>query len=193
MAKSKSLPDHVVSVAAYSELEKYAGAFAGGHLNLLILCGAPGLGKSQSLRRALSGKVCWIDGNASAYGIYLQAHEHRNLPIVLDDVDGLYRDRQGIRLLKALCRERVEQWPQFLRRPAWRAQDHSLRRALGQAKEGPGLLLGGEGGCAVQRRPGPDCPAQHKALHRRRSASCRSDCHPFECGRPMSRRFGWQR
>src|ERR1700694_5435758 len=103
MAKSKSLPDHVVSVAAYSELEKYAGAFAGGHLNLLILCGAPGLGKSQSLRRALSGKVCWIDGNASAYGIYLQAHEHRNLPIVLDDVDGLYRDRQGIRLLKALC------------------------------------------------------------------------------------------
>src|SRR6202142_3163366 len=38
-----------------------------------------------------------------AFGIYLQAHEHRNQPIVLDDVDGLYRDRQGIRLLKTLC------------------------------------------------------------------------------------------
>jgi hypothetical protein len=103
MAKSKSLPDHVVTVAAYSELEKYARAFGDGHLNLLILCGDPGLGKSQCLRRALTSAACWIDGNASAFGIYRQAHEYRNQPIVLDDVDGLYRDRQGIRLLKTLC------------------------------------------------------------------------------------------
>jgi len=68
-----------------------------------MLCGAPGLGKSQSLRRALNGKGCWIDGNASAFGIYLQAHAHCHQPLVLDDVDGLYRDRQGIRLLKTLC------------------------------------------------------------------------------------------
>src|ERR1700730_2963109 len=103
MDKSKSLPDHVVTVAAYSELEKYARAFGDGHLNLLILCGDPGLGKSQCLRRTLTSAACWIDGTASAFGIYRQAHEYRNQPIVLDDVDGLYRDRQGIRLLKALC------------------------------------------------------------------------------------------
>ena len=103
MAKSKSLPDHVVTVAAYSELEKYARAFGDGHLNLLILCGDPGIGKSQCLRRALTSAACWIDGTASAFGIYRQAHEYRNQPIVLDDVDGLYRDRQGTRLLKSLC------------------------------------------------------------------------------------------
>ena len=103
MAKSKNLPDAVVAVTTYSALEQYARAFADGHLNLLVLCGDPGLGKSQCFRRALSSKVCWIDGNASAFGIYLQAHEHRNQPIVLDDVDGLYRDRHGIRLLKTLC------------------------------------------------------------------------------------------
>ena len=103
MAKSKYLPGSVVAVATYSALEQYARAFADGHLNLLVLCGDPGLGKSQCFRRALSSKVCWIDGNASAFGIYLQAHEHRNQPIVLDDVDGLYRDRHGIRLLKSLC------------------------------------------------------------------------------------------
>src|SRR5262245_14273455 len=103
MTKSKSLAHHVVTVSTYGALQKYARAFADGHLNLLILCGCAGLGKSQCLRRALVGKVCWIDGNASAFGIYLQAHEHRHLPMVLDDVDGLYRDRQGIRLLKALC------------------------------------------------------------------------------------------
>ena len=103
MAKSKNLPAYVVNVETYSELEHYARAFAAGHLNLLILCGAPGLGKSQCLRRALRGQACWIDGNASAFGIYLQAHEYRDQPMVLDDVDGLYRDRQGIRLLKTLC------------------------------------------------------------------------------------------
>ena len=103
MAKSKNLPATVVTVATYSALAHYARAFADGHLNLLMLCGDPGLGKSQCFRRALGSKVCWIDGNASAFGIYLQAHEHRHQPLVLDDVDGLYRDRQGIRLLKALC------------------------------------------------------------------------------------------
>ena len=103
MAKSKNLPDYVIVVDTYGELEQYARAFADGHLNLLMLCGDPGLGKSQCLRRALSSKVCWINGNASAFGIYLQAHQHRNQPIVLDDVDGLYRDHQGIRLLKSLC------------------------------------------------------------------------------------------
>jgi hypothetical protein len=103
MAKYKNLADSVVVVETYGELEQYARAFAEGHLNLLMLCGDPGLGKSQCFRRALSSKVCWINGNASAFGIYLQAHEYRNQPMVLDDVDGLYRDRQGIRLLKALC------------------------------------------------------------------------------------------
>jgi hypothetical protein len=101
--KSKNPPASVVRVPTYAELEHYARAFAVGHLNLLMLCGTPGLGKSQCFRRALGGKVCWIDGNASAFGIYLLAQEHRDRPIVLDDVDGLYRDRQGIRLLKALC------------------------------------------------------------------------------------------
>jgi hypothetical protein len=103
MTQSKNLAAGVVGVHTYAELDHYARAFAAGHLNLLILCGDPGLGKSQGLRRALAGPACWIDGTASPFGIYLQAYEHRHQPLVLDDVDGLYRDRHGIRLLKALC------------------------------------------------------------------------------------------
>jgi hypothetical protein len=103
MSQSKNLPERVVWITTYSALEQYARAFADGHLNLLLLCGEPGLGKSQCFRRALHRPVCWIDGNASAFGIYLLAHEHQNQPLVLDDVDGLSRDRHGIRLLKALC------------------------------------------------------------------------------------------
>lgn len=85
MAKSKSLPDHALVVRTYADLENYAHAFAEGHLNLLFLCGAPGIGKSQHVRRAIGDRAAWIDGNASPFGIYLWAHEHRDRPLVLDD------------------------------------------------------------------------------------------------------------
>jgi len=102
MAKSPSLPAHAVRVASYDELEQYVRAFAEGHLNLLMIFGPPGVGKSRCVRQALGNQVCWIGGQATPFRIYLQAYEHRHKPIVLDDVDGLYADRSGIRLLKAL-------------------------------------------------------------------------------------------
>ena len=103
MSKSKSLPSQALLLKSYCDLAQYAKAFGAGHLNLLILCGPPGVGKSSFLRRATGKEVCWISGNASAFVIYQQAYEHRHQPIVLDDVDGLYHDRNGIRLLKTLC------------------------------------------------------------------------------------------
>jgi hypothetical protein len=103
MAKSKSLPDYVLRVKTYAELRRYAAAFAAGHLNLLLVCGSAGLGKSRCVRAAVGPAAFWIDGNATAFGCYVGAYENRNRPIVLDDVDGLYRDRAGVRLLKGLC------------------------------------------------------------------------------------------
>lgn len=103
MPKSKNLPQHAAVVRTYAELQKYARAFSSGHLNLLLVLGAPGLGKSRVIRQALGAEGCWIDGNASPFGIYMAAYEHRGQPIVLDDVDGLYREKQGVRLLKSLC------------------------------------------------------------------------------------------
>jgi hypothetical protein len=102
MTKSKSLPSHAVRVTSFAELEQYVRAFAAGHLNLLMIFGPPGVGKSRCIRHELGSQVCWIGGQATPFGIYLQAHEHRHEPIVLDDVDCLYADRTGIRLLKAL-------------------------------------------------------------------------------------------
>jgi hypothetical protein len=102
MAKPSSRPAHAVHVASFAELEQYVRAFAAGHLNLLMIFGPPGVGKSRCVRQALGGQVCWINGQATPFGIYLKAYEHRHEPIVLDDVDGLYADRAGIRLLKAL-------------------------------------------------------------------------------------------
>src|SRR5437773_5055678 len=102
MAKPKSLPSHAVCLTTFAELELYVRAFGVGDRNLLVNVGPPGVGKSRLLRQALGSQVCWIGGQATPFGIYLQAYQHRHQPIVLDDVDGLYADRLGIRLLKAL-------------------------------------------------------------------------------------------
>jgi hypothetical protein len=103
MAASVKLPPHALRLARYAELEAYVRAFAAGHLHLLMLFGPPGVGKSRCVRQALNRGVGWISGQATPLGIFLEAYENRHQPLVLDDVDGLYADRSGIRLLKALC------------------------------------------------------------------------------------------
>src|SRR6516165_5964653 len=103
MAVSAKLPPHALRLQTYAELEAYVRAFAAGHLHLLMLFGPPGVGKSRCVRQALNRGFGWISGQATPLGIYLEAFEHRRQPLVLDDVDGLYADRGGIRLLKALC------------------------------------------------------------------------------------------
>jgi len=102
MAASK-LPPHALRFDTYVELEAYVRAFAAGHLHLLLLFGPPGVGKSRCVRQALDPRAGWLSGQATPLGIYLEAYAHRHQPLVLDDVDGLYADRSGIRLLKALC------------------------------------------------------------------------------------------
>jgi hypothetical protein len=103
MAKSSKVPLHALRLTSYGELEAYVRAFAAGHLHLLLLFGPPGVGKSRAVRQALDSQVGWLSGQATPLGIYLEAFAYRHRPLVLDDIDGLYADRSGIRLLKALC------------------------------------------------------------------------------------------
>src|SRR5215831_11602260 len=103
MAASPKPPPHALRLSTYAELEAYVRAFAAGHLHLLMLFGPPGVGKSRAVRQALDPQVGWISGQATPLGIYLEAFAYRHRPLVLDDIDGLYADRSGIRLLKALC------------------------------------------------------------------------------------------
>ena len=101
-------PKTAITIRSYEELNRFVNAFAAGHLNLLILVGSAGIAKSQSVRRAIGEAACWVEGNASAFGIYTQLYQHRGELIIIDDVDCLYTDRAAVRLLKCLCQTDTE-------------------------------------------------------------------------------------
>ena len=119
-ARHAALPG--TRLTTYLELEKLVQAFARGHLNLLILIGGHGLGKSRIVRQALAGPACWLEGNLSVFGLYCQLWEYRNLPVVLDDVDGLYAQRDGVRLLKCLTQSEP------LKSVSWHTDAPTLQR-----------------------------------------------------------------
>ncbi|HLJ96493.1 MAG TPA: hypothetical protein VKU02_25190 [Gemmataceae bacterium] len=115
-------PDGALHLASYAKLQEYLRAFARGHLNLLILVGEPGIAKTRTVRAALGNGACWIEGNATPFGMYEKLYRHRDRYVVIDDVDSLYADRSGIRLLKCLCQTEEE------KAVAWHSDARSLER-----------------------------------------------------------------
>ena len=116
-------PHKVRHVTTYARLEQYLQAFAAGHFHLVILVGAGGLAKSRTVRAVLGGKpAAWIEGNATPFGMYAKLYRHRDQFVVIDDVDALYADRSGVRLLKCLCQTEEE------KAVAWHSDARSLER-----------------------------------------------------------------
>ena len=103
MARSGEPPQGALVVRTYGELDQFVEAFAEGLLNLLLIIGRPGVQKSRAVKAAVGERACWIDGSATAFGLYGQLYRQRDRPVVIDDVDGLYADRAAVRLLKCLC------------------------------------------------------------------------------------------
>jgi hypothetical protein len=115
-------PHQVLHLTTYERLEQYLRAFAQEHFHLLILVGSGGLAKSRSVRAVLDGQGCWIEGNATPFGMYVKLYRHRDQFVVIDDVDALYADRSGVRLLKCLCQTEQE------KAVAWHSDARGLER-----------------------------------------------------------------
>jgi hypothetical protein len=121
MRPERAFPDGALRLKTFDELDRYVHAFSRGVLNLLILVGPPGLQKSHLVRDVLPD-ACFIEGHATALGIYCRLWEFRDEPVVIDDVDSLYRDRGAVRLLKALCQTDPR------KTIAWESDAPALRR-----------------------------------------------------------------
>ena len=127
MSKSKKRrvgrPHKALHLTTYERLEEYLRAFAHGHFHLVILVGERGLSKTRTVRAVLSSQqVCWIEGNATPFGMYIKLYQHRDQFVVTDDVDALYVDRSGVRLLKCLCQTEEE------KSVGWHSDARSLER-----------------------------------------------------------------
>jgi hypothetical protein len=79
-------PKKALQVTTYDRLEEYLRAFAAGHFHLLVLVGAGGLAKSRSVRAVLDGQACWIEGNATPFGMYAKP---RTLQFSIGRVGGM--------------------------------------------------------------------------------------------------------
>jgi hypothetical protein len=91
------------TVTTYDELAKWVSAYRQNVLDLMIIEGSPGVGKSSLLRSVMREKYLLIEGRISAVMLYEMLSESRDLPIIIDDVDDLYRDKAAVNLLKCLC------------------------------------------------------------------------------------------
>ncbi len=97
--------------------------FAAGHFHLVILVGPGGLAKSRTVRTVLGDQpAAWIEGNGTPFGIYTKLYRHKDQFVVIDDVDAIYADRSGVRLLKSLCQTEPE------KAVAWHSHARSLER-----------------------------------------------------------------
>lgn len=117
------IPEGAIILRTYAEFESYLLAFAKGHINLLIVVGPPGLAKSRTVRWMVGDDACWIEGNATAFGIFTKLYQQRDQFVVIDDVDSLYSDRNGIRLLKCLCQT------EEIKSLAWHSASRTLEKA----------------------------------------------------------------
>ena len=120
MAQS-ARPKNAMLVTTYAVLDQFVRAFADGKFNLLFIIGPPGVQKSRSVHAAVGQRACWIDGNATAFGLYCELYRRRDEPLVIDDIDSLYADRAGVRLLKCLCQTELR------KRVGWHSNAATLR------------------------------------------------------------------
>src|SRR5262245_26016694 len=109
---SAKVPHAAVVVRTYEGLDAEMDAFAHGERSLLIVVGPPGTAKSTAVRHRLRDARV-IEGGSTPYRLYIELYENRNHPIVLDDADKVFRDKNGVFLLKLLTQtEQVKtiQW-----------------------------------------------------------------------------------
>ena len=107
------LPDDAIVVTDYLNLDRYLGKFAEGSLDLVLLIGKPGIGKTEAVKQALGiddcsrqGKTLYVEGHVQPFGLYQGLWRCHNSPVVLDDLDRLYANPDCVRILKPLCNTR---------------------------------------------------------------------------------------
>jgi excisionase family DNA binding protein len=121
------VPDNFDLITTYEELSQYTRAFGNRKITLLLLVGSPGSGKSRQVKSDLNEKKhAWIDNHATNLGLYCSVYEANCAPLVLDDINHLFKSKMACSLMKALTQTektrsrswRNDRFPVDSKRPA---------------------------------------------------------------------------
>ncbi len=118
-------PDWFEMLDNYDQIRFYLRKWAEGCYPCMLMVGPPGRGKSKLAQIATQGRAHLIKCHGKPFSTYVEAQQycatHPHDPkhgqyqnIILDDVDGLYADSDGQRLVKAFGesdRPVVVPWP----------------------------------------------------------------------------------
>ena len=91
----------------YDGVEAYVKQIATGNFRSLIINGHPGIGKTHSVTKYLEqyakGNYLPINGRITLLSLYAALHAYKNVGkvLVLDDVDSIFSNIEGLNILKA--------------------------------------------------------------------------------------------
>lgn len=106
---------NALKIKTYDEFRHLISQFVAGLFRFLLIVGSSGLSKSQSVKRAVGNRShLFLETHATAFGMYHALFEHRDLPVIIDDLDNIYCDPASVRILKCLCNtDSIKQlrWP----------------------------------------------------------------------------------
>ena len=88
----------------YAELDALVKVFNQGKLEIMIIEGTAGVGKSSIVKKNLpTDGYLWLEGRVSAFMHYKALQEKADLPVYLDDADGLLTQKDCVNILKCVC------------------------------------------------------------------------------------------
>jgi hypothetical protein len=104
MGQLTTTPKTALTVTTYAEFKDDIQRFVRGLYNFLIVIGDTGIGKTETIRRALPrGNYGETSGKPSAFGLYCFCHDHRDQFLLLDDLSPkVYTDPATNAMLKRL-------------------------------------------------------------------------------------------
>jgi len=103
MSRSPSFPAGCEIIRTYEEFGSVIEAFSNEHLDLLLIIGTYGSGKSKTLRKAIGDKALIINGRNTPMMVYTDLYHARNRPVLIDDCESMLEQKAGKELLRNLC------------------------------------------------------------------------------------------
>jgi hypothetical protein len=92
-----------IRVDKYKTLEDFVDMFAKGEAKLVILESEQGLGKTATIFSKLKGiKHLYLSSHITPLSNYIALYDNRNLPVVYEDIDTLFRSPISVAMFKQL-------------------------------------------------------------------------------------------